>query len=200
MSTKQNVYSLSTFLTRTRVEKLSNREGARPLFVRDSKLIGFGLKVTPKDAKTFFVEARSATATGKESRRFVLERGQGNAITPFLIDVAREAFIDGVGFILVDFPPIPQKATLADQRRSNVQPYWVKVTAENLIGWRSKNLAGRQVLTQVRIKEQAAEQDGEFGEKAVERIRVIEPGGWRVYSRLQDPRTGSENAPIVGLP
>jgi len=109
--------------------------------------------------------------------------GQGRALTPFCMDWAREAFIDGVSFALVDFPNIASGATMADQRRIGAQPYWVLVKANDLIGWRSENRAGKQILTQVRILETTTVPDGEFGEKVVQRVRVLEPGLWRVYEK-----------------
>jgi len=72
MKSKQAVYSLSTILTDARIDKLSNLGGIRPLFVRDTRLPGFGLKVSSQDTKSFFVEARRSRAQGGASQRFTL--------------------------------------------------------------------------------------------------------------------------------
>ena len=74
MVSKPDVYSLSTLLTEARIDKLTNRGGARPLFVRDTRLTGFGLKVTPTDAKSFFVEARRPRRYGGGVSRVTLGR------------------------------------------------------------------------------------------------------------------------------
>ena len=74
MSTAPNVYSLSTFLTEAKIEKLSNKGSVRPLFVRDTRLRGFGLKITPGDLKSFFVEARRPISQGGTVIRITLGR------------------------------------------------------------------------------------------------------------------------------
>src|SRR5947209_4883150 len=74
MVSKRVVYSLSTPLTDARIEKLSNQGGIRPLFVRDTRLIGFGLKVSPNEVKSFFVEARRPLRSGGGVRRVTLGR------------------------------------------------------------------------------------------------------------------------------
>ena len=66
MVSKPCVYSASTLLTEARIDKLSSKGGARPLFVRGTRLTGFGLKVTPADAKW------SAAGAG---RRPIVENG-----------------------------------------------------------------------------------------------------------------------------
>src|SRR5262249_43981635 len=74
-------------------------------------------------------------------------------------------------------------ATVADEQAAGNRPYLVHVKAENLIGWKSETVNGAERLTQVRIKECVLEPDGEFGEKEVEQIRVLEPGRWRIFRK-----------------
>ena len=123
--------------------------------------------------------------------------GEGRALTPFCIDLVKEAFVDGVSFVLVDFPSIATGSTMAEQRLSGARPYWVLVKAEDVIGWRSQDRAGKQTLTQVRIRENVMEPDGEFGEKMVKRIREMVPGAWRLWEQLRDPTTGATKWTVV---
>jgi len=53
-------------LTDARAAKLTNIEKRADLFVRDSSLKGFGLRISPKDVKSFFIEA---TVQGRFTRR-----------------------------------------------------------------------------------------------------------------------------------
>ena len=117
--------------------------------------------------------------------------GEGRALTPFCIDLVKEAFVDGVSFILIDFPSIATGSTMAEQRLSGARPYWVLVKAEDVIGWRSQDVAGKQTLTQVRIRENVLEPDGEFGEKLVKRIREMTPGAWRLWELRRNETTGA---------
>ena len=107
--------------------------------------------------------------------------GQGRALTPFIADGTKQAFVDGISFILVDYPKVSNGATMADQIAQKARPYWVLIIADNLIGWRTTNVNGQQILTQVRIRECFWEDDGEYGEREVERMRVLEPGSWKLY-------------------
>ena len=63
-----SVYGLSTSQVLERYRNTS----AKDLFVRDRHLRGFGLRITPSNTKSFFVESREG-ATGKV-RRIVLGR------------------------------------------------------------------------------------------------------------------------------
>lgn len=74
MVSKPQVYSLSTSLTEGRIERLTNRGGLKPLFVRDNRLIGFGLKVTPQNVKSYFVEVRLPLVKGGGTKRLTLGR------------------------------------------------------------------------------------------------------------------------------
>lgn len=99
----------------------------------------------------------------------------------FFMAVWHQALVDGVGFVLVDHPPTPVGATLADERAAGARPYLVHVPLANLIGWRSKTINGKHVLTQVRIREVVTEDSGEWGVEDVVQIRVLEPNAVRVY-------------------
>ena len=74
MISQTNVYSLSISLTDSRIERLTNRNGLRPLFVRDTRLVGFGVKVSPQDIKSFFVETRLPASKGGRTTRVSLGR------------------------------------------------------------------------------------------------------------------------------
>ncbi len=112
----------------------------------------------------------------------------GRHVNQFARDVFYDAMQPGVAYILVDMPPAVQRAdgqpaTLADQQAAGIRPYCVHVPAERLIGWRSTTENGAEVLTQVRILECVTEQDGEWHEKAVDQIRVLEPGTWATWRK-----------------
>jgi len=97
---------------------------------------------------------------------------------------ARNVFYDsiqtGIGYIFVDAPPPPQgregaTATLADYQSTGWRPYLKYIAVEDLIGFKSQSINGKEVLTQIRIRETVAEQDPQnvFLEKDVTQIRVI---------------------------
>ncbi len=119
--------------------------------------------------------------------------GQGRALTPFVYDMMKEAFVDGISYILVDAPSLSQAATLGDQRAQGSRPYWTAVLASQVIGWRTESVNGQQMLTQVRITEETQEPKGEYGEETVQRVRVLEPGSWEVWRRTQDPSSRTDH-------
>lgn len=99
---------------------------------------------------------------------------------------AKEAFASalkyGHGLIYIDMPPpLPPGATLADERALNRRPYWVFYEADQIVNWRTETIKGRTVLTLLVLEEESAEPDGEYGEKKVERYRVLRPGSWQLY-------------------
>lgn len=114
--------------------------------------------------------------------------GQGRELTPFMMNVFNGSMADGISYILVDFPiltsaPGARSPTLADQQAVGAKPYWVHITADQLIGWRQENVNGVQVLTEVRIMERSFEPDGEWGEQEQERVRVLRPNYFGVYKK-----------------
>lgn len=114
----------------------------------------------------------------------------GRHLNVFARDLFADGLQTGITFILVDMPqkverPDGRPATLADEQRSGNRPYLVHIRVEDLIGWKSAWIGGSETLTQVRIRECVTEQDGEFGEKEVEQVRLLEPGKWTTYRKTR---------------
>jgi len=97
----------------------------------------------------------------------------GNDLNAFAKEVFKDASY-GVSYILVDFPRIPAGRNLEEERKAGARPYCVHVPCQNLIGWKSARIGGVETLTQVRIRETNVEDDGEWGEKTVNRVRVLD--------------------------
>lgn len=116
---------------------------------------------------------------------------QGNDINVFAREVFSEGLAMGHTAILVDFPPITQTnddgstRTMADEVRDGVSPYFVHIHPDNIIAAFSEVINGVELLTHIRIREDAIEREGMFGEKEVERIRVMEPGFWWLYEKVK---------------
>jgi hypothetical protein len=72
---------------------------------------------------------------------------------------------------------------LVDAPANGGRPYWVTYTPRQILGWRAEQQEGRQVLTQLRLAETVTVPDGEFGEKAVEQIRVLTPGEFQLHQK-----------------
>lgn len=120
---------------------------------------------------------------------------------------ARDVFFDGLqvggNYILVDMPPKMENAdgspvTLAQEQAAKIRPYLIHITVERVLGWKADTIGGVTTLTQIRFKECVSEPDGEFGEKEVEQIRVIDAGvnggnaTWRTFRKSTTPKPTDE--------
>ena len=115
---------------------------------------------------------------------------RGNNIHVFSRDVFESGLAYGHSFVLADHtrrPDITGEASempsLEVERDSNLRPFWRKYDASDVIGWRSDVIDGVEVLTQARIRESAIKPVGMFGEKTVERVRVLFPGEYQLYEK-----------------
>lgn len=132
----------------------------------------------------------------------------GRHLNVFARNVFEDSLQPGIGYIYVDMPPAVQRAdgapaTLQDEQQAGIRPYLTFIPMERLIGWKSELIAGVETLTQIRIKECVTEPDGDFLEKEVEQIRVVEPGKWTTYRKSADPKAPDawvphDNGLIVG--
>ena len=99
---------------------------------------------------------------------------QGNDLNVWTYESARKMVRYGHIGVLVDAP--------SDGGR----PYWVTYTPRQILGWRSEQKEGKQQLTQLRLLESTIVPDGEFGEKAIEQVRVLTPGAYQIHQRKDD--------------
>lgn len=106
---------------------------------------------------------------------------QGRNLHSFSASLCEHALSYGLSGILVDYPRVENVVTVADEVASGVRPYWVHIKASQILGWRTARQNGKEVFTQLRLLECVTEDDGEFGEKEIEQVRVYYPGRWEVW-------------------
>ena len=116
--------------------------------------------------------------------------GQGRNITAFALDAFREAMVDGISYIFVDFPVVKpavegEKPFLSDQKAQGARPISILYTADQIVGFKHENRGGQEVLTQIRIRETIVESEGEFGESQIDQIRVLNIGSFQIWRRSE---------------
>jgi hypothetical protein len=126
----------------------------------------------------------------------------GDDITQFALKGFRKALHQGIGFILVDYPQVTLKTeggvkffldsdnlwkpwTKANEKKQGLRPNWVRIDAQQIIGWRVESINGRETLTQIRIFEIVQEPDGDYGQKDVKQIRVFTPHTWELHQETE---------------
>ena len=122
-----------------------------------------------------------ASAAAKEFEKDV--DLQGNNLHVFGRQWFAEGVAKGYAHVLIDMPRLTaiegRPRTLEDDRRENVRPYWSLISPENVIFAMMQEINGVMAYTHVRILETMTERVG-FTEKLVSRIRVLEPGVWKL--------------------
>lgn len=137
---------------------------------------------------------------------------QGNDITVFCREWFREALAKGLAHALIDFPVMTEEEaegrTRADDLEDGRRPYWQLIKPENLIFASAETVltpeGTREVLTHVRIREFVTERIG-FAEIVRERIRILEPGSFEVWQKIEKPKKKKDDwelieAGMTGLP
>ena len=122
---------------------------------------------------------------------------KGNNIDVFLSKVFAKGISDGVTCILVDYPQVGKDVvlTVAEAKSQGIRPYWIHIPVSSIIGWKTERRRGKEIFTQVRIKEIVEIEDPEntYNVKEVSRIRLLEPGRYEVWEE-------QENAPGSNTP
>lgn len=101
---------------------------------------------------------------------------QGNQLGVFARHWFRDGLSKAFAHVLIDSPRIQTEGrTMADDNVQKIRPYWTLIRPENLIFASVGYLAGREVLTHVRIKEMVQMRlPGEFVETRITQIRVFD--------------------------
>lgn len=106
---------------------------------------------------------------------------QGCNLHTFASDMFEDAFY-GLAGVRVDYPRTDgAPISTATAEANGIRPYMVRVYHDQILGWRTEIIGGRSVLSQVRLMENATVADGQFGEKTVQRVRVLYRGGWQLW-------------------
>lgn len=110
---------------------------------------------------------------------------QGRNLQAFLYEVMKDCVAYGISGVLVDYPMAQGIATVADEKLAGVRPYFVHYPPGTVLGWRSERINGVEKLTQLRLKETIWQPSGEFGEEKIEQVRVLTPGAWQLWRKVQ---------------
>ena len=109
------------------------------------------------------------------------------------LDVWAQAFFGlamqyGLSHALVDYPRVDTEKvkTKAEEKATGARPYVTMLNPRQVIGWKSKMVDGKVVLTALRIKEVVVEDGDDFGQTKVEQIRYLTPGKVEIYRKAKD--------------
>ena len=116
--------------------------------------------------------------------------GRGNPALAVAQKWFRTGVSHAIGYLWVDFTrgqprQDGQPRTLADDLRDGARPYWKLVRPEDVWFQQGYMEGGKYTLTQVRMYEPSMEADGDYGERLVERIRVLRPYAWELWEKRQ---------------
>lgn len=96
----------------------------------------------------------------------------------------------GILGVLVDYPSVGKLTTLAQEKASGARPYFTTYPSNSILGWRTIQTEEGIVLAQLRLMECVTEADGEWCDRNVVQVRVLEPGSWRVYRKNENSMRG----------
>ncbi|HDY7264909.1 TPA: DNA-binding protein, partial [Klebsiella pneumoniae] len=110
---------------------------------------------------------------------------EGNRLDVWAQQFFSIGFQYGLVHALVDFPKIDPEAvkTKADEKAAGSRPYATMLNPRQVIGWKSKVVKGKVVLTDLRIREVIIIDGDDYGQTKVEQIRHIMPGKVEIYRR-----------------
>ena len=108
---------------------------------------------------------------------------EGRNIHAFAADLFRYVIAYGFEGVLVDFPQATGIQTLADERAAGARPYFVHIEHDQILGWKTAKINGVKTLIQLRIMESVEVEDGQFGVKSIEQVRVLEPGRYELHRK-----------------
>ena len=128
---------------------------------------------------------------------------QGRNLHVFAADIVEEALSHGISGILVEYPRAQGIRTQADEAAAGIRPYWVQIHPKQLLGWKAGRLNGVWQFTQLRLLESVTVEDGMFGERSIEQVRVLVPGGYQLWRANSEGREwylfeeGTTTLPVI---
>lgn len=104
---------------------------------------------------------------------------QGSGLNEFFADRFIECLAYGLTGVLVDYSGEGGR-TVADDKKAGARPYFCAYPCQSILGWR---VGADGKLSQLRLIENIVEDEGDFGEKAVQQVRVLTVGNWATYRK-----------------
>jgi len=123
--------------------------------------------------------------------------GYGTDLDSYARRLAISSILYGHACTLVDYPSTEPAPNLMAERLMGLRPYFIQVDARDILGWRMAEGSPTAPVSMVRINEYVSEPYGEFGDITVRQVRVLEPGRWRVYRRVQGDERGDQKRWMV---
>ncbi|WP_392895003.1 DUF4055 domain-containing protein [Serratia ureilytica] len=110
---------------------------------------------------------------------------EGNRLDVWAQEFFSIGFQYGLAHALVDFPRVnkDEVKTKADEKAAGSRPYVTMLNPRQVIGWKSKVVKGKVVLTDLRIKEVIIVDGDDYGQTKVEQIRHIMPRKVEIYRK-----------------
>ena len=112
--------------------------------------------------------------------------GRGTSLSAFARRVLISSLLYGHAACMVDYPSREAAPSLQAERLAGMRPYFNQVDAKQIIGWRFEEGNPLAQVDQVRINEYVSIPFGEFGDKTIRQVRVLEQGKYRVFRREAD--------------
>ncbi|ATQ66897.1 hypothetical protein Ms3S1_05030 [Methylosinus sp. 3S-1] len=128
--------------------------------------------------------------------------GQGTNLHRFAASLFHDGLRDAIVWLFVDYTSnVPQDATVATEKALGARPYFVRLAADNMLDVRTASIDGEEQFILARWRERSVVKDGEWGEKMVERVRVVKreaidaegeatryaPATWELWERVETP-------------
>lgn len=128
---------------------------------------------------------------------------QGANLSMFTARVFRAGVDDGVTFLLADYSRVnveqdgagytylreedgtTRPKTAATDEERNLRPYWVPITADNVLDCVLEVVSGVPVVRSFRYLEQITERDEKGGEVLINRVRVFSATDWELWEQIE---------------
>ena len=129
--------------------------------------------------------------------------GYGTDLDAFARRVVLNSLLLGHSAILVDFPTTEPAENLLQERQLGLRPYFLEVRADQILGWRKEGHSPLAPVNQIRINEYVTEPVGQFGDRVVQQIRVLERGSYQIWRKGEDGwalyQEGTTSLPVIPL-
>ena len=91
---------------------------------------------------------------------------------------------------------------LLQERQLGLRPYLFEVRADQILGWRKEGDSPLAPINQI-INEYVTEPVGQFGDRVVQQIRVLERGSYQIWRKGEDGwalyQEGTTSLPVIPL-